>query len=44
MFDFQPLLVSDELNPSEASISAETNVDERPLFDAYSQALANFLP
>ena len=41
MFDFQPLLVSDELNPSEASIPAETNVDERPLFDAYSQAVVD---
>src|SRR5215217_1307227 len=41
MFDFQPLLVSDELNPSEASIPAETSVDERPLFDAYSQAVVD---
>ena len=41
MFDFQPLLVSDELNSSEASISAETNVDERPLFDAYSRAVVD---
>ena len=41
MFDFQPLLVSDELNPSEASIPAETNADERPLFDAYSQAVVD---
>ena len=41
MFDFQPLLVSDQLNSSEASISAETNVDERPLFDAYSQAVVD---
>ncbi len=41
MFDFQPLLVSDELNSSEASIPSETNVDERPLFDAYSQAVVD---
>src|SRR6266545_1258862 len=41
MFDFQPLLVSDELNPSEASIPSETIVDERPLFDAYSQAVVD---
>jgi S1-C subfamily serine protease len=39
MFDFQPLLVSDELNPSEASSLTETTPDERPLFDAYSQAV-----
>ena len=41
MFDFQPLLVSDELSPSEASIPAETSLDERPLFDAYSQAVVD---
>ena len=41
MFDFQPLLVSDELNPSEASSPAETSQDDRPLFDAYSQAVVD---
>src|ERR1700752_1698838 len=40
MFDFQPLLVSDELSPSEASIPSETS-DDRPLFDAYSQAVVD---
>ena len=40
MFDFQPLLVSDELSPSEANIPSETN-DDRPLFDAYSEAVVD---
>src|SRR3990170_1298457 len=41
MFDFQPLLVSDELNPSEASSPAETVTDDQLLFDAYSQAVVD---
>src|SRR5215208_5825211 len=40
MFDFQPLLVSDELSPSEASSPAETIHDDL-LFDAYSQAVVD---
>ena len=36
MFDFQPLLVSDELNPSEASIPPETINNDRHV-DAYSR-------
>ena len=41
MFDFQPLLVSDELSPSEASSPAETVHDDQLLFDAYSQAVVD---
>ena len=41
MFDFQPLLVSDELSPSEASSAAETVNDNQLLFDAYSQAVVD---
>ena len=40
MFDFEPLLVSDELSPSEASSPAETIHDD-VLFDAYSQAVVD---
>jgi len=40
MFDLQPLLGSDELNPSEPSSPAETISDDR-LFDAYSQAVVD---
>ena len=42
MFDFQPSLVSDELNLSgDASFPAETIPNEQPLFDAYSQAVVD---
>jgi S1-C subfamily serine protease len=42
MFDFQPSLVSDELNLSgDASFPAETTPNEQPLFDAYSQAVVD---
>ena len=40
MFDLQPLLGSDELNPSEPSSPTETISDDR-LFDAYSQAVVD---
>jgi len=40
MFDFQPSLVADELHQSgDSSFPTETSPDERPLFDAYSQAV-----
>ena len=40
MFDFQPSLVADELHQSgDSSFPTETTPDERPLFDAYSQAV-----
>jgi S1-C subfamily serine protease len=42
MFDFEPSLVSDELNLSgDASFPAETTPNEQPLFDAYSQAVVD---
>ncbi len=42
MFDFQPSLVSDELNLSgDVSFPAETTPNEQPLFDAYSQAVVD---
>lgn len=42
MFDFHPSLVSDELGSSDnASSQPETTQDERPLFDAYSQAVVD---
>src|SRR3977135_894770 len=42
MFDFQPSLVSAELNLSgDASFPAETPPNEHPLFDAYSQAVVD---
>ena len=42
MFDFQPSLVSDELNLSgDASFPAETTPNEQPLFDTYSQAVVD---
>jgi S1-C subfamily serine protease len=40
MFDFQPLLVSDEPSSSEASSLTETSSDDR-LFDAYSEAVVD---
>src|SRR5262249_27116325 len=40
MFDFQPSFVADELHQSgDSSSPTETSPDERPLFDAYSQAV-----
>ena len=42
MFDLQPLLGSDELNPSEPSSPTETISDDR-LFDAYSQAVVDIV-
>lgn len=42
MFDFHPSLVSDEDAATEVPASlAETTPDERPLFDAYSQAVVD---
>src|SRR5260370_3439241 len=42
MFDFQPSLVSDELNLSgDASFPTETTPNEQPLFDAYSQTVVD---
>jgi S1-C subfamily serine protease len=42
MFDFHPAFVSDEsLTPSDFGSSGETSVDDRVLFDAYSQAVVD---
>jgi len=42
MFDLDPSLVVDELHPSgSSSFPKETIPDERPLFDAYSQAVVD---
>ena len=43
MFDFQPLLVSDELGSPEPSSPPETIPDDRPLFDAYSEAVVDIV-
>ncbi len=42
MFDFDPLLVGDERpGASIPGTHRETTVDDRPLFDAYSQAVVD---